>query len=198
VSLVRHQFNLDGVLSTGSVFALQADNLVMDAKSARTSFSSAPGNGGETFWQQLTDQNKHSRRSYPRIHADIRVQVLGVEAQPIELRSRDISFGGLQIRCDLQTCRRVLRLDPQAVVTQARHHANPVDDIAHIQLQINLLVNDRIHKILCLTRVIHYVLIAGAPPGEEIAIGFRFLGFKEQGKRVLHRFVEENMIPAGY
>ncbi len=170
----------------------------MDTKLARSSLFSAAGDGGESFWQQLTDHNKHSRRSYPRVHADIPVLALGVEAQPIELRSRDISYGGLQVRSNIHTCRRVLRLHPQAEITQARHHANPVEGLAHIKLQISLLVGDSIHQIQCLTQVIHYVQIVGAEPGEEIAIGFKFLGFKAQGKRELHKFVEENMIPAGY
>ena len=158
-------------------------------------------NASETFWQQLVSQNQRPKRNYPRIHADISVHILGIEAKPIKVQSRDISFGGLQIRCNPETSQRLLRLSTD--VLKGQENPDPdslerIDGIEHMKLQIRLVVASRVHKIQCLARVAHYVQVPESVPGQEIAIGFQFLGFKDQDKQILNSFIEENLIPAGF
>ena len=161
-------------------------------------------NASETFWQQLVSQNQRPKRNYPRIHADISVHILGIEANPINVQSRDISFGGLQIRCNPETSQRLLRLSTDALKGQEKPGSDSlkeidgIDRIEHMKLQIRLVVASRVHKIQCLARVAHYVQVPGSAPGQEIAIGFQFLGFKDQDKQILNSFIEENLIPAGF
>ena len=157
----------------------------------------ASTHASETFWQQLVQQNQRPKRHYPRIHADISVHILGVEAKPIKVQSRDISFGGLQIRCNPETSQRVLRLNTDALKGQLTDTDSAVG-IDHMKLQIRLVVASRVHKIQCLTRVAHYAQVPQSIPGQEIAIGFQFLGFMDQDKQVLNSFIEENLIPAGF
>ena len=160
----------------------------------------APGSSDvrELFWQQLVKQNRRSRRSFPRIHADIPVQVLEIENQPIKVHSRDISFGGLQIRCNPETSQRLLRLKPEAMIKQNKAGVNPVDGIVRMKLQLNLVVDTKVHQIHCLARVAHYVHVPDSQPGQEIAMGFQFLSFRDQGQQLLSKFVEEHLIPAGF
>lgn len=170
----------------------------MDVRIPQTTHAPRGNDASENFWQQLVHENRRSRRNYPRIHADISVHVLGLEARPIKLHSRDISFGGLQVRCNPETSQRVLGLKSGSVGFSSKSSDNPVEEIARMKLELRLVVDSKVRKIQCLARVAHYVHITDALPGQEIAIGFQFLGFKDQGKQMLCKFVEENLIPAGF
>ena len=170
----------------------------MNVRIAQTTHAPPSSNASEKFWQQLIKQNRHSRRSHPRVHADISVHVLGIEDQPIKLHCQDISFGGLQLRCCPETSQRLLRLKLDALTGPDQPSTNAVDSIARMNLEIRLVVNGKVRKILTLARVAHFVHIPDALPGQEIAIGFQFLGFKDRGKSLLTRFVEEHLIPAGF
>ncbi len=170
----------------------------MDVQLSHSSHVPASSNANDNFWQQLAGKDRHSRRSHPRVHADISVHVLEIEAQPIKLHCRDISFGGLQLRCCPETSQRLLRLKLNACGTQDQPDANSVEGISRMKLEIRLVIDSRVHKIRTLARVAHYVHVPDALPGQEIAIGFQFLGFKDQGQEILIKFVEEHLIPAGF
>ncbi len=176
----------------------------MDVQLRQSTPVPASSNASETFWQQLVQQNQRPKRNFPRIHADISVHILGIEANPIKVQSRDISYGGIQIRCNPETSQRVLRLNTDALKGQEKTDSDTadgidsVDKIEHMKLQIRLVVASRVHKIQCLARVAHYVQVPDSTPGQEIAIGLQFLGFKDQDKQVLNSFIEENLIPAGF
>jgi|GEM_PF-6120021 len=170
----------------------------MSVRIPQTTLAPHGNDASENFWRQLVMQNRRSRRNHPRIHADISVHVLTAENNPIKLNSRDISFGGLQVRCNPDTSRQVLGLSSDSLISHTCGADNPVDGIARMKLELRLVVDARVSKIQCLVRVAHYVLVADALPGQEIAIGFQFLGFKDRGKQVLNKFIEEHMIPAGF
>lgn len=46
-------------------------------------------------------------------------------------------------------------------------------------------------------RIVHVTLIPDAAPAQEVALGVEFLRFEDGGARVLQRFVEQHLRPAG-
>ncbi len=151
---------------------------------------------GERFWQQLLKSSRHSRRSFPRVHAIVPVCVLGVEKDLIDLCTKDMSFGGLQVRCDPQTIKRLLQLVTDADGPQGQRKAKPKNRNTYIKLVLCLTLKGEERKIQCLARIVHVVQIPKAPPGQEIAVGFQFLGFKGKGKQIVGKFIEDFLIPA--
>lgn len=138
----------------------------------------------EKFWCELHASRK--RRKAPRLHANIPVSLSPAKGPVVALRSNDLSWFGMQVRCDRQTAT-TLRPDTQDDAPQVVFPTTIQLDIEGISLRINA------HS-----RVAHMTLVPGEPTESEIAIGFAFVRFEDDAQATLHRFIEQHMLPAGW
>ena len=138
----------------------------------------------EKFWRELHSARK--RREIPRLHANVPVCLSPAKGLDIKLHSNDLSWFGMQVRCDRQTAA-TLRPDTSKDAPQAVFPTTLQLDIEGTALRINAY-----------SRVAHITLVAEEPPESEIAIGFAFVRFEQGAQATLHRFIEQHLLPAGW
>lgn len=139
----------------------------------------------EAFWDKLAARGPNGRRSYPRIHAGVPVRASETPGGALDLISNDLSRRGMQIRCDRATA---ARLCPHGGTARARP-TYPMSlqlDVSGLRLRVNT------HA-----RIVHLTLVPDAPAAQEVAMGVEFLRFEDGGEKVLQRFVEQHLRPAG-
>lgn len=139
----------------------------------------------ELFWDHLRAHGPNGRRTYPRIHARVPVHIIETPSGTVGVVSVDVSRRGMQFRCDRATA---VRLCPQSGIA----HSKPTYPVT-----LDLKVGDHTLRINAHGRIAHLTLVPDAPATEAVAIGVEFLGFQDQGERVLQRFVEQHLRPVG-
>jgi len=130
----------------------------------------------EAFWVRLAPRDRTLRWRYPRVHANVPVQISAPPREPVELTSNDVSVLGLQVRCDRRTAAR-LRPDPKAVREQV------------YALRLALTFGRSRVTVSARGRLAHISLIPGAPAEQEVALGFELKAFEGRGGELLERFV---------
>jgi len=139
----------------------------------------------EVFWQKLAARGRGYPRGYPRVHANIPVHVDATQSGALEVATNDLSLRGMQVRCDRATAE-CLRPDAGAAGSK------PVYPVS-MQLHVSGLAL----SVKAQGRVVHLTLVPGATAADEVAIGIEFVGFANGGEKVLQRFLEQHMRPAG-
>ena len=138
----------------------------------------------EKFWSELHSARK--RRKAPRLHANVPIFLTPANGPVLKLHSNDLSWFGMQVRCDRQTAA-TLRPDTNNHAPQAVFPTTLQLDIEGVSLRINAY-----------SRVAHMTLVAGEPLDSEIAIGFTFVRFEQDAQQRLYRFIEQHLLPAGW
>jgi len=139
----------------------------------------------EAFWGALAARGQNWRRSYPRVHAAVPVCVAETPCGPIDLISNDLSRHGMQIRCDRATA---ARMCPQSSIG---------GEEPTFPMSLRLRVSGLSLCVSTHARIVHLTLIHDAPAAQEVALGVEFVRFENGGKKVLQRFVEQHLRPAG-
>lgn len=152
------------------------------AKQSRHGASDTPL---EAFWGTLAARGPNGRRRYPRVHAGVPVCVGETPCGPIDLISNDLSRVGMQICCDRAT---VARLCPQSD-SGGEEPTYPMSLRLRVS-GLSLCVNTH-------ARIVHLTLVHDAPAAQEVALGVEFVRFEDGGEKVLQRFVEQHLRPAG-
>lgn len=149
----------------------------------------------EAFWDELATRAPNGRRSYPRIHAAVPVRVCETPCGPIDLVSNDLSRCGMQIRCDRAT---VSRLCPQSDIgPDTPICPTPSYPVPTYPMSVQLRVSGLALRVNIHARIVHLTLVPDAPAAQEVALGVEFLRFQDGGEKVLQRFVEQHLRPAG-
>jgi hypothetical protein len=151
------------------------------AKQSRHGAGDAPL---EAFWGALAARGPNGRRRYPRVHAAVTVCVGETPCGPVDLISNDLSRVGMQIRCDRAT---VARLCPQS--GSGEEPTYPMSLRLRVS-GLSLCVNTH-------ARIVHLTRVHDAPAAQEVALGVEFVRFEDGGEKVLQRFVEQHLRPAG-
>jgi hypothetical protein len=139
----------------------------------------------EAFWGALAARGQNWRRSYPRVHAAVPVCVAETPCGPIDLISNDLSRHGMQIRCDRATA---ARMCPQSSIG-GEEPTFPMSLRLRVS-GLSLCVNTH-------ARIVHLTRVHDAPAAQEVALGVEFVRFEDGGEKVLQRFVEQHLRPAG-
>ncbi|MFT5172869.1 MAG: hypothetical protein ACI8W7_001037 [Gammaproteobacteria bacterium] len=151
---------------------------------AQRFLSSAQLLPAEQFWHDL--HHEPARRRSPRVHANVPVSLSLIEGTAVPLSSNDLSYHGMQLRCDRVTAT-ILRPDSHDTKEQAVYAATLKLEIDGITLRISA------HA-----RIAYVALLPDAPASTEVAIGMEFVRYEDGAQQALERFIEHHMVPAGW
>jgi len=145
----------------------------------------APGSPPDPFWAKLAARDPGGRRLYPRVHARVPVRLTGPAGEAVDVVGNDLSPGGLQVRCERAAA--------------ARLHAGERLAEAGVEctFRLELELEGSPQPVNGRGRIIHLTPIPDAPPQQQMALGVQFLAIDNGGERVLMRFIEQHLRPAG-
>ena len=138
----------------------------------------------DKFWGEL--HNVEKRRQTPRVHANVPVTLDPGHGTSVEARTNDLSYHGMQVRCDKATAA-ILRPDSRGEKANPTYPAILELDIDGISIRISA------HA-----RIAHITLNRDEPPESEVAIGMTFVRFEDGAQEALHRFIDQHLMPADY
>lgn len=154
------------------------------SRSTRRVLSNAQLPPAERFWSEL--HHAPTRRRDPRVHANVPVCVSVDKGAQVETRSNDLSYHGMQLRCDRKTA---ATLRPQA-------HGKGAHSVYPVTLQLG--IDGVSFSVSTHARVAHVSLVNEASPDTEVAIGMTFVRFEKGAQAALHRFIDQHLLPAGW
>jgi hypothetical protein len=163
-------------------FGARADTNAM-SRNARTRPLTAPL-PADKFWCDLNDVEK--RRQTPRVHANVPVTLDPGHGTSVEARTNDLSYHGMQVRCDKATAA-ILRPDSRGTKANPTYPATLQLDIDGISLRISADA-----------RIAHITLNSDDPPESAVAIGMTFVRFEDGAQEALHRFIDQHLMPADW
>ena len=146
-------------------------------------FSTAQLPPAEQFWHDL---HHSARRKSPRVHANVPVSLSPTKGASIPIRSNDLSYRGVQVRCARAT----------AAILRPHSHGEQAQPTYAATLELGFDgLSLRISAHACIAYV---TLDPDAPAHAEVAIGMSFVRFKNGAQQTLERFIEHHLLPAGW
>lgn len=140
------------------------------------------GTGEETNLRELPVlKHYEERRRYPRVDLRAPVTISLRDKRELQGRTRNVSAGGMQLRCDRKT---------SSVLHPTGAHIKPGKGPS-IMVRFELPLDGKQRSFAAVGRVVYF---AACRP-DEFAFGVKFTRITASGKALLARFIMESMRP---